>query len=59
MGGRSDFEERKEYKKLRYEELAQKAKEKSEQYMNSNANRILQIAPRTTNSSRTLFWKKA
>lgn len=45
MGGRADFKERKEYKKLRYEELAQKAKEKSEQYMNSNTNRLLQIVP--------------
>lgn len=58
MGGRSDYEERKEERKLRYEQMAQKAKEKSEQYMNSNANRILTIAPRTTNISRTSFRKE-
>ena len=35
MGGRSDYEERKEERRLRYEQMAQKAKEKSQQYMNS------------------------
>ncbi len=43
---------------LRYEQMAQKAKEKSQQYMNSNANRILAITPRTTNISRTSFRKE-
>ena len=58
MGGRSDYEERKEERRLRYEQMAQKAKEKSQQYMNSNANRILSITPRTTNISRTSFRKE-
>lgn len=58
MGGRSDYEKRKEERRLRYEQMAQKAKEKSQQYMNSNANRILAITPRTTNISRTSFRKE-
>lgn len=58
MGGRSDYEERKEERKLRYEQMAKKAKEKSHQYMNSNASRILEITPRTTNIIWTLFRKE-
>jgi len=45
MGGRADYEERKEARKLRYEELSEKAKEKSDQYSNSTANRILSMTP--------------
>ena len=52
MGGRSDYEERKEERRLRYEQMAQKAKEKSQQYMNSNANKILKITLRTNNNRR-------
>ena len=45
MGGRKDYEERKQRRIDRYNELSKKAKEKSIEYSNSNANRILQIAP--------------
>lgn len=45
MGGRADYEERRNRRIERYKELSKKAKEKSEQYSNSNVNRILQIAP--------------
>ena len=45
MGGRADFEKRKEERILRYEKLAEKARIRSEQYSNSNANRILQMTP--------------
>lgn len=45
MGGRADYEERKEARKLRYEELSKKAEERSKQYSNSNANRILMMTP--------------
>lgn len=45
MGGRADYEERKEARKIRYERLAKKAEEKSEQYSNSTANRILEMTP--------------
>ena len=45
MGGRADYEERKEARKIRYERLAKKAEEKSEQYSNSTANRILEMIP--------------
>lgn len=45
MGGRSDYEERRKNRIERYEKLSKKAREMSEQYSNSNANRILQIAP--------------
>lgn len=45
MGGRSDYEERRKRRIERYEELSLKAQERSSQYSNSNANRILQIAP--------------
>ena len=59
MGGRADFEERQEARKLKYEELSKKAEEKSSQYMNSTAHRILANTPRTTYNSRTSFWKKS
>ena len=45
MGGRSDFEERREARKLKYEELSKKAAERSSQYSNSSANRILAMIP--------------
>lgn len=45
MGGRADYEERREARKLRYEELSKKAEERSREYSNSTANRILAIAP--------------
>lgn len=45
MGGRADYEERKEARRLMYEELSKKAEERSAQYMNSNANRILEMTP--------------
>lgn len=45
MGGRADFEERREARKNLYERLAKKAEERSQQYLNSNANRILQMTP--------------
>lgn len=41
MGGRADYEERREARKLRYEKLSKKAEERSIQYSNSRANRIL------------------
>ena len=47
IGGRADFEERREARKERYEELSKKSEEKSEKYMNSKANRILEMTPRT------------
>lgn len=34
MGGRTDYEERREARKLRYEELSKKAEERSAQYSN-------------------------
>lgn len=45
MGGRADYEERREARKLRYEELSKKAEERSNQYSNSTANRILAMTP--------------
>jgi len=45
MAGRADFEERREARKERYEELAKKAEVKSSEYMNSKANRILESTP--------------
>ena len=45
MGGRADYEERKEARKLRYEQLSEKAREKSNQYSESTANRILAMTP--------------
>lgn len=41
MGGRNDYYERREERKEKYKELAQKAKSKSEEYANSDANKIL------------------
>lgn len=45
MGGRSDYEERRKQRIERYKELSKKAEERSTMHCNSNANRILQIAP--------------
>ena len=45
MGGRADYEERREARKLKYEELSKKAEERSTQYSNSRANRILAMTP--------------
>lgn len=45
MGGRADYEKRREARKLRYEELSKKAEERSSQYSNSTANRILAMTP--------------
>ena len=45
MGGRADFEERREKRIERYNELSKKAKERSREYSNSNANRILEMTP--------------
>lgn len=45
MGGRSDYEERRKQRIEKYKELSVKAQERSSRYSNSNANRILQIAP--------------
>lgn len=59
MGGRADYEERREARKLRYEELSKKAEERSSQYSNSTANRILEIAPRTANYNRSSFRKES
>lgn len=45
MGGRKDFEERRNKRIERYKQLSKKAKEKSGEYSNSNANRILEMTP--------------
>lgn len=45
MGGRADYEERRKARKIRYEELSKKAEERSAQYSNSTANRILAMTP--------------
>lgn len=45
MGGRADYEERREKRKLRYDELSRRAEERSAQYSNSKANRILAMTP--------------
>lgn len=45
MGGRSDYEERRNQRIEKYKELSMKAQERSSRYSNSNANGILQIAP--------------
>lgn len=45
MGGRKDYEERRKRRIERYNELSEKAKEKSRMYSNSNANRILEMTP--------------
>lgn len=59
MGGRADYEERREARKLRYEQLSKKAEERSSQYSNSTANRILAMTPRTANNNRTPFRKES
>ena len=59
MGGRADYEGRREARRLRYEELSKKAEERSSQYSNSTANRILAMTPRTTYNSRTSFRKES
>lgn len=51
MGGRADYEERRKARQETYKRLAQKAEEKSRQYINSNANRILEMTPRSANNS--------
>ncbi len=45
MSGREDFEERRQARKIRYEELAKKAEKRSAEYMHSKANRILEMTP--------------
>lgn len=45
MGGRADYEERKEARRIRYEELSKKAEARSAEYSNSKANRILAMTP--------------
>ena len=45
MGGREDYEERRKKRIERYKRLSEKSKEKSDQYMNSNANRTLSRIP--------------
>lgn len=45
MGGRADYEERKQKRIERYKELSQKAKAESEARSNSTANRILMMTP--------------
>ena len=45
MGGRADYEERRNRRIERYKELSKKAKERSNQYMNSNANKTLSRIP--------------
>lgn len=45
MGGRSDYEERKQKRIERYKILSEKAKERSNQYMNSSANKTLERRP--------------
>lgn len=45
LGGRSDYEERKQKRIERYKAVSQKAKEESEARYNSTANRILMMTP--------------
>lgn len=45
MGGRSDYQERKNRKIERYKELSIKAKEKSKYYQEANASKIAQVNP--------------
>ena len=45
MGGRNDYEERKKRRIERYNELSKKAQERSKEYENSIANRILEMTP--------------
>ena len=58
MGGRADYEERKQKRIERYRIVSQKAKEESEARGNSSANRILRITPRSTNIGWTPLWKE-
>lgn len=45
MGGRRDYEERKNRRIERYKELSTKAKEKSKYYQEANASKIAQVNP--------------
>jgi hypothetical protein len=45
LGGRNDYEERRQRRIERYKELSKKAEEKSNQYMNSSANKTLERIP--------------
>ena len=45
MGGRADYEERRKQRIERYKRLAEKSKAKSNEYMNSNANKTLSRIP--------------
>lgn len=45
MGGRRDYEERRNRRIERYKELSKKAEERSNQYMNSSANKTLERIP--------------
>lgn len=45
MGGRSDYEERRNRRIERYKELSKKAEERSNQYMSSSANKTLERIP--------------
>lgn len=45
MGGRADYEERKQKRIERYKALSEKAKEESDERFNSTANRILRMTP--------------
>ena len=45
MGGRSDYEERRNRRIERYKELSRRAEERSNQYMNSSANKTLEKIP--------------
>lgn len=45
MGGRADYEERKQRRIDRYKDLSKKAKEESDARFNSTANRILSMTP--------------
>lgn len=45
IGGRSDYQERRQRKIERYKELSQKAEREAESRSNSNANRILMMTP--------------
>jgi len=53
MPGRADYEERKQMKKERYEELADKARQKSKAYIATHDKISNAIPFRTTHSCRT------
>lgn len=57
MGGREDYQERKEARIERYKKLSLKAKEELDKRVNSTANRILASTPRSTNYIRSSFRK--